>query len=541
MIKKITFTAVIIMLFAASSVFAQIDSCEIDSETDKVTIKGTVKPNEQILLTVVEKGASEDDFFNKMAYQYQKTSGDDGSFTFEFKMGDAALYTVYASTPDTTYTYDFVFTNKNSAKTVIERINAAKSVSEIENIIRNDRYAAGLFIAECDAEPDYSYIAGIMANSRPYPVSNIDEVLDLFKQYLVYGYIRNGSIDNIFELDKYINIYDIPGTEIFTENIFKESHQLETTKRLIGKTISDRNEFEDSITEQMALALIMDPDGYGNIEKVCKTFADRIGIDTSNVNTSVYRNLYGQSFSSFSELGKKFNELKNLAGTSTGNSGGAGGGGGGGGAIRPNNGISDNNSGIVTSVPDHLPEKLPLDTEKESVFSDLAGYDWAKEAIEALYSKGIISGRTDDTYAPGDDITRSEFVKLVVLAFNVPDSDGRVPFIDTSEGEWDYEYICDAYNAGIINGISTTEFGCKMPISRQDMAVIIQRAANIADVDTDLAEKFADDWRISNYAYNAAYALKDKGIMIGDDNGMFNPKNTATRAEAAKVIYESVK
>lgn len=76
-----------------------------------------------------------------------------------------------------------------------------------------------------------------------------------------------------------------------------------------------------------------------------------------------------------------------------------------------------------------------------------------------------------------------------------------------------------------------------MPIMRQDMAVIIQRASGIENVDTDTAEKFADDWQISNYAYNAAYALKNEGVMVGDDNNMFNPKNTATRAVAAKVIY----
>ena len=126
---------------------------------------------------------------------------------------------------------------------------------------------------------------------------------------------------------------------------------------------------------------------------------------------------------------------------------------------------------------------------------------------------------------------------MVVLAFNISDNGGRIPFTDVSEDGWDREYISAAYNAGIIDGISASEFGCSMPITRQDMAVIIQRASGIENIDTDTAEKFADDWQISNYAYNAAYALKSEGVMVGDNNNMFNPKNTATRAEAAKVIY----
>ena len=239
-------------------------------------------------------------------------------------------------------------------------------------------------------------------------------------------------------------------------------------------------------------------------------------------------------------LGEAFDELaeENRGSEGSGGSGGGGGGASFGGGGSSNGGSSLSN-GTVSSSNGSIPEKLPMDTEEDNdtVFTDLGGYDWAIEAISALYNDGIISGRSDTIYAPADNVTRSEFIKMVVLAFNILDNGGRIPFTDVSEDGWDREYISAAYNSGIIDGISAVRIWRLLPITRQDMAVIIQRASGIENVDTNTAEKFSDDWQISNYAYDAVYALKNEGIMVGDNNNMLNPKNTATRAEAAKVIY----
>ena len=54
-------------------------------------------------------------------------------------------------------------------------------------------------------------------------------------------------------------------------NIFKESHQKDVTERMKGREFETRSDFEDLVTEQMALALIKDPDGYANVETVCET------------------------------------------------------------------------------------------------------------------------------------------------------------------------------------------------------------------------------------------------------------------------------
>ena len=56
-----------------------------------------------------------------------------------------------------------------------------------------------------------------------------------------------------------------------------------------------------------------------------------------------------------------------------------------------------------------------------------------------------------------------------------------------------------------------------------------------------LAERFADDRLISEYAYDADYGLRFKGIINGDENNMFRPFDNATRAEAAVIVYSAIK
>lgn len=535
MLKRILLTAAAVLAAAAAPAYAAIDECTVNSSTDIVSISGTADKNGQVLLTVVEKGAAADEFFENTAYQDQLRADADGHFSFEFKMTEAGLYTVYASTPSETYTYDFVFSNAEAADSVIEKINAAGSAAEISALLEENRYAAGLYITEISAEPDYGYIAELMFSSKPYDTDDANSVLALFRQYMIYGYIKDGSASNVFDLDAYLDISSIDGMEIFTDDIFKESHELDATKRISGQSFKNHDEFAKAIAEQSALALIANPNGYGNVQKVCERFDDVIGIDTSDAGSEVYKQLSGKIFDSFDELGKKFEELCK-AQQGTPNPGGGGGGGGGG--SRPSGG----SGGIVSGGNNKPLEEIPVtDTpQNESVFNDLAGYEWARESIDALYELGIVAGRTENTFCPGDNITRSEFVKLVALAFDLSAGTGRLPFEDTSSDSWDYEYIKAAYDSGIVNGISASEFGCGLQITRQDMAVMLRRASEAAPADDASVRRFADDNDISDYAYDDVYALRSAGIINGDESNRFNPSAPATRAEAAKMIYAAM-
>lgn len=206
----------------------------------------------------------------------------------------------------------------------------------------------------------------------------------------------------------------------------------------------------------------------------------------------------------------------------------SGGGGGGGGAtvFAPTKPV-ENNSDTVND---------------ERIFTDLDGFEWARLYIQTLSSKGIINGFGDGTFRPGDKVTREEFVKMLVAAFDL-NGDTDIEFKDVDSKSWAYEYIKKAVSAGVVNGVSDTEFGINTAISRQDMAVMAYRAANKAgrlksiNLDTDA---FDDESDISDYAREAIKYMKSAGIINGIGDNMFNPEGTATRAETAAVICKVI-
>ena len=111
------------------------------------------------------------------------------------------------------------------------------------------------------------------------------------------------------------------------------------------------------------------------------------------------------------------------------------------------------------------------------IFTDLAGSDWAKDAIVSLAEEGIISGRGDGTFAPQDNVTREEFVKIIVSAFLDEENNSGSQFADVDKNAWYAPYIYTAYNAGIVSGIGEDAFGVGMLVTRQDMAAILYRTA----------------------------------------------------------------
>ena len=219
--------------------------------------------------------------------------------------------------------------------------------------------------------------------------------------------------------------------------------------------------------------------------------------------------------------------------TPAGGSGGSGGsGGGGGGGSSATGTIKD--SIWINGTP------TATGTEK-IVFNDLGGYDWAKESILQLNSKGIINGVGDGKFEPGRTINREEFVKLICEAFGFGTSTSSFDFKDVHSDAWYSQYISKAAELGLVHGISETEFGVGTKITREDMAVIIYRACQISNK-TISGERitFVDNELIADYALEAVGILSGAGIINGVGDNKFAPKNYATRAEAAALLYRCI-
>ncbi len=210
-----------------------------------------------------------------------------------------------------------------------------------------------------------------------------------------------------------------------------------------------------------------------------------------------------------------------------------GGSGGGGGTKKPTETKKDEQP---TQNPD-----TPT-TEKETLkFDDLATVPWAEEAIEELCAAGIANGVGNNKFNPDGNITREEFVKLIALSFNLPTEETKNTFSDVTPDDWFYEPVMNAYALGIVRGVDFDIFGTGTNITREQLCTVIYRAMLTLDVSvevdtmqTDIADR--DD--ISDYALNAVEAMYRAGVVSGMGDGRFAPVAYATRAQAAKIIYE---
>ncbi len=186
--------------------------------------------------------------------------------------------------------------------------------------------------------------------------------------------------------------------------------------------------------------------------------------------------------------------------------------------------------------PDNTETEAEEKTEEiELPFNDLAGVEWATEYIKQLYDMEIINGVTKDTFEPNRQVTREEYVKMLVVAFNLS-SDKVMDFVfsDVTEDSWSYPYIKAAYLSGVVNGMSKDYFGAKEPITRQDAAVMLHKAMGLEVPDARL--KFSDADDMADYATEAIAALSSVGLMTGMEDGTFVPLGQTTRAQAATMI-----
>ncbi len=175
-------------------------------------------------------------------------------------------------------------------------------------------------------------------------------------------------------------------------------------------------------------------------------------------------------------------------------------------------------------------------------FTDLDNVPWAEEAINALYSKNVVSGVGNNKYNPDGNVKREEFVKMLVIALGYPVTDGATEFADVDSTQWYAPYIKCAVENGIVNGVGDGLFGVGNYITRQDMAVMIDRIIknnNLNIIDKETID-FSDNADFADYATEAIKSVSSKGIMTGTSADTFAPRLNVTRAMAAVVIYRII-
>ncbi|WP_261301757.1 family 43 glycosylhydrolase [Paenibacillus andongensis] len=198
----------------------------------------------------------------------------------------------------------------------------------------------------------------------------------------------------------------------------------------------------------------------------------------------------------------------------------------------------DPESGKITFITTHFSRYAV--TYVNDSFSDINNYLWAKRAIEVMASKGVINGVAADRFAPDSNITRADFVFILVKALGLSaKTDSN--FAGVRQDAYYTDALAVAKKLGIATGVGDNRFNPDEKISRQDLMILIDRAMKInkkelaAGSDADLAQ-FEDHASVAPYAVQSVSILIKNGIVTGD-GAKINPLGNATRAEAVVLIY----
>ncbi|CAH1207566.1 hypothetical protein PAECIP111892_02925 [Paenibacillus auburnensis] len=174
-------------------------------------------------------------------------------------------------------------------------------------------------------------------------------------------------------------------------------------------------------------------------------------------------------------------------------------------------------------------------------FTDLGNVAWAASAIKELTAKGILQGVGGNSFAPLKEVTRAEFITMIVRAFNLPLENASATFSDVATTDWAYSYVAAGVQNGLVGGVGVGKFEPSRSITREEMAIIAANALtkfkgkSVTDTDAILAN-FKDKSSIASYSKNAVALLTQEGIVKGMTDSTFVPKGIANRAQAAVII-----
>lgn len=204
--------------------------------------------------------------------------------------------------------------------------------------------------------------------------------------------------------------------------------------------------------------------------------------------------------------------------------------------------------------PIETEEKEPIydeeeDVKEEVVFTDITEeYEFAKEAINGLYERGIIEGVGNNKYAPEREFTRAEFCKIMVESLGYELVEYKDSFIDVDKDDWFAPYVQTAFEKGLFDGYDDGSFRPNQPINRQEIATVAGRGAVLAGIvgqskmDEFVMEKsnYSDRDLVPDWAANEVAWLEAQGVFDEIAQEKFQPTKVVNRAEAAVVIYNTL-
>lgn len=177
-----------------------------------------------------------------------------------------------------------------------------------------------------------------------------------------------------------------------------------------------------------------------------------------------------------------------------------------------------------------------------SRFNDLGGYsNEQRAAVEYLFENGITNGISSNQYGPELPISRGDFAVMVYNAFDLSPSSSSRPFGDVSPNIYYAQAVNTLYSRGIVSGIGNGNYGPSYNVSRQDAVCMVQRAMRAVGMSANDASSvfltpYSDSGSVSGYAQGAMANAVQQGYLP-TSGGRLNPAQALTRMDMALIIH----
>ena len=545
--KKIA-VLIFFMLCCVSSAYAAEISCSEDYDSGNIIVQGIIEEAEKNKMVSVEILDTE----NAAVYAKMLETDQNGSFSEELKVAGGMLtggYVIKFGAYDLPepVEYQFYYSNPDDIKNLINTLNEADDADAVQGVLEEHIAVLNLpdgYYEKLDGEGKLKIAQAVIADKPADGYSSFNEIKqNVYENLAIQTFSAASDTDMIKDavsVFKDVYNFNAENTELVLYEEYAGFDTGEETEYMnlrmseyTADTISDINK---AFNESAFLTRISFIESPGEITAAIDRYRNDLEIDCGYYDkcdkSAIALFLAGKQFESISMLENEIKsgyDKQNTPGRPSHGGGSSGGSSGG-------SGTPDRGSTGISIIPDTDMENIG--PAEEDVFSDLDRAEWAKEAILALNEKEIVSGDGDGRFRPNDSITREEFAVMLIKAFDLYDENSEVDFNDMDRNHWAYKYVASAYEREIISGIGNSEFGTGAKITRQDMAVMSCKAAEVSGMSFESLENdFSDGEEIARYALEPVSKMSGAGIISGYDDGRFAPRDNATRAQAARIIY----
>lgn len=195
---------------------------------------------------------------------------------------------------------------------------------------------------------------------------------------------------------------------------------------------------------------------------------------------------------------------------------------------------------ILVAVTAPFAQATPaLAADGSTYFTDVHEDDWFNADVGYAYERGILLGTDDDTFSPLEATSRGMVVTVLYRFEGKPSPSAKSTFPDVDQDEFYADAVAWGEEVGVVAGFDDGLFRPNDPVTREQLAVFLQRYAEFkgydAEAEADLSD-FSDEDEVSAFAQAAVEWANANGLIRGLDDGRLAPRSNASRAEFAAIL-----